>query len=230
MSAVEDLASIMGSMSLPTRGGTHINSAQIITDRQDAIQRMTARLDEVTPKRYRRPIPMDPRIEAWVEEYAQDPTTARSLLLMGPTGTGKTHAAYGALKAAAVRGMRPNRAGRYILGTWATTTFPDFLSKMRPGQFAQGDALTSQRYMDSLRDTPLLLLDDLGLAKETPFIEECTHRLISGRYDEERPTIYTTNWTAGNLAEKVGDRIADRLAQECLIVSFKGESLRLPRR
>jgi DNA replication protein DnaC len=204
-----------------------INSAPVIVDQEDAARRMNDRLDEVIPKRYRRPVPMLPAVEAWVEEYAQDPTTARSLLIMGPTGTGKTHAAYGALRAAAVRALRPNRAGRYILGTWMSTTFPDFMASMRPGQFQTGDALTSQKYMMSLRETPLLVVDDLGMCRENPFVEECTHRLISGRYDEERPTIYTTNLDAVGLADGVGGRIASRLMQECLIVAMKGQDRRL---
>lgn len=204
-----------------------VNCAPVITEIEDARRRMNARLDEVIPKRYRRPIPMDPRIEEWVAEYARCPETARSLLIMGPTGTGKTHAAYGALRAAAVRGMRPNRVGRYVLGTWMTTTFPDFMAAMRPGQFEKGDSLTSQKYMLTLRDTPLLVLDDVGMCRVNEFTEECTHRLISGRYDEERPTIYTTNLDPSNLADGVGDRIASRLVQECVIVSMKGVDRRL---
>lgn len=204
-----------------------INAAPIITEQADAVARMNSRLDEVIPKRYRKAGVEHPAIVQWVAEYAQEPAEARSLLIMGPTGTGKTHAAYGALRGAACAALRPNRAGRYVLGTWMATTFPDFLAAMRPGQFERGDTLTSQKYMLALRETPLLVIDDLGMAKANEFVEECTHRLISGRYDDERPTIYTTNLSPARLADGVGGRIASRLMQECVKVPMTGADRRL---
>lgn len=203
-----------------------INQAAIITELGDAQARMNARLDEVIPKRYREARVENPQIQAWVDSYLADRANSPSLLIMGPVGSGKTWAGYGALRAAAVMGVQANRAGRYVLGTWVATTFPDFVAQMRPRAFASNDEMTSERYMLTLRDTPLLLLDDLGVGKSTEWTEDVTHRLISGRYDEERPTIYTTNLTPKELDNVIGARMVSRLTEQCVRVNMIGADRR----
>lgn len=203
-----------------------INCAPIITELADAQERMHARLDEVIPKRYRGAKVEHPEVRAWIQQYIAAPSEARSLLIMGPVGSGKTHAAYGALRAAAVHSLKPNRAGRYILGSWVSTTFPDFVSLMRPRGFAERDDMTSEKYMLSLRETPLLLLDDLGVGKATEWTEEVTHRLVSGRYDDMRPTIYTTNLAPKDLDQVIGARMVSRLVEQCDRVSLLGADRR----
>lgn len=199
-----------------------VNCAPVITDLADAQDRMNARLDEVIPKRYRAAAVEHPAIAEWVEEYVECPSEARSLLVMGPVGSGKTWAAYGALRAAAVRSLKPNRAGRYVLGTWTSTTFPDFVAHLRPRAYSERDDMTSEKYMLTLRETPLLLLDDLGVGKATEWTEEVTHRLVSGRYDDEKPSIYTTNLTPAELNVIVGERMVSRLAEQCVRVQLLG--------
>lgn len=221
------LPSLIAAYRSEARGGTHINSAPVITELGDARARMNARLDEVIPKRYRNSRVEHPEIQAWVDEYLQDPADARSLLIMGNVGTGKTWAGYGALRMAAVMGVKPNRAGRYILGTWVATTFPDFIAQTRPGAYTgTKDELNSEKYMLQLRETPLLLLDDLGVGKATDWTEGETHRLVSGRYDDEKPTIYTTNLTPKELDHVLGARMVSRLVEECVRVNLVGEDRR----
>lgn len=210
----------------PHRGGTAINSAEVITDLAHAQVRMNQRLDEVIPKRYRNAGVEHPEIAAWVEEYLENPAESRSLLIMGNVGTGKTWAGYGALREAAVRGVQRNRAGRYVLGTWLATTFPDFVATMRPRAFADKDDMTSEKYMLQLRDTPLLMLDDLGVGKSTEWTEDVTHRLINGRYDAELPTIYTTNLAPKDLDIVIGARMVSRLTELCVRVNMLGADRR----
>lgn len=223
------LASMLSHYRRQPGGGTHINGADIITDLGDAQQRMNARLDEVIPKRYRNATVDHPEVRAWVEQYVADPDDSPSLLIMGPVGTGKTYAAYGALRESAVRTLRPNRAGRYILGQWTAATFPDFVGNMRPKQSYNRDDVSSEAYLASLRATPLLVLDDLGVGKESEWVEEVTHRLVSGRYDDERATIYTTNLSPKELSDVIGARLVSRLVEQCTRVSLLGADRRRAR-
>ena len=51
--------------------------------------------------------------------------------------------------------------------------------------------------MDILRpvmDADLLVLDDLGSEKPSEWVEETMNLIVNTRYNERRPTIFTTNY------------------------------------
>lgn len=85
-------------------------------------------------------------------------TTGPSLLLAGVTGAGKTHEAYGAIRALA-------RAGLGV--RWRATTAPDVYAGLRPRP--GGDSETE---LAALARSPGLLLDGLGAAKASEWAEE----------------------------------------------------------
>jgi DNA replication protein DnaC len=178
-------------------------------------------LDAAIPARYRDARTHHPEILSWVAQYSENAAETPSLLILGRTGVGKTHNAYGALRLAVVGALRPNRVGQYTARRWRAITFSDYLAAMRPSR--HGDPETA---LAELRETPLLMIDDLGIAKGSEFVEECTYRLISGRYDSQKPTIYTTNLALGELKEALGDRIASRLAETCARVVLDGPDRR----
>jgi DNA replication protein DnaC len=177
----------------------------------EAVQKM-ASCDELFPRRYRDAEPDHPDVSAWVHEAVTHLAEARSLLLLGATGVGKTHLAYGALRAA-VLGCRG--------ASWASTTFADFAAALRP-QPKKDTEIEMQRY----RAVDLLLLDDLAAAKNSEWVEEITYRLINGRYEDMRPTIFTTNLALVDLKEAIGDRVASRLAETCTRVVLDGPDRR----
>ena len=96
-----------------------------------------------------------------------------SLLIAGPTGTGKTHQAYGAIRALLAAGVRLR---------WEAITAADLYARLRPRPATTPNA-TCRR---SAR-CPLLLLDDLGAAKSREWTEELTYRLINHRYNAPAP-------------------------------------------
>ncbi|GAA2566167.1 hypothetical protein GCM10010435_44170 [Winogradskya consettensis] len=163
------------------------------------------------PRRYRDAHADHPTIVTWAEAYAADPVDLKSLLLVGPVGTGKTHQAYGAIRKAAA-------CGRGI--TWQAVDFADFCAELRPsGKDPEGSLA---RY----RDADLLLVDDLGAAKSSEWVEETTYRLINARYKDMRTTIFTTNLAPDRLASGLGDRIASRLVETCDLVPLLGSDRR----
>ncbi|MEV6382017.1 ATP-binding protein [Streptomyces sp. NPDC051773] len=164
--------------------------------------------DARIPARYRRALADHPQIIAWADQIADagrpgpgGPGIAEgpSLLIAGPTGTGKTHQAYGAVRALLTRGVRLR---------WEATTSADLHARLRPR--AGHD---SERDLQTLARCPLLVLDDLGAAKTSEWTEELTYRLINHRYERMLPTLITTNLPIPELRTALGDRVTSRLAE-----------------
>lgn len=174
--------------------------------------RAMAACDESFPRRFRDAQPAHPEVVRWVEAVGKDIESAPSLLLLGPQGRGKTWLAYGALRAALLK--RPR-------ATWASRTFPDFAASLRPRA-----GVDTEAEIERFRSADLLLLDDLGTAKGSEWVEEITYRLINGRYEAMRPTVFTTNLTLEELRAAIGDRISGRLAETCIRVLLDGQDRR----
>ncbi|MFF4799916.1 ATP-binding protein [Streptomyces sp. NPDC001351] len=164
--------------------------------------------DARIPARYRRALADHPQVTAWADEIARagrpgpgGPGIAEgpSLLIAGPTGTGKTYQAYGAVRTLLSRGVRLR---------WEATTSADLHARLRPRAGHDGE-----RELQTLVRCPLLLLDDLGAAKTSEWTEELTYRLINHRYEHMLPTLITTNLPTAELRTALGDRVASRLAE-----------------
>ncbi|MFD7705611.1 ATP-binding protein [Streptomyces sp. NPDC059786] len=137
----------------------------------------------------------------------------RSLLLLGSTGTGKTHQAYGAIRELAITG---------VAARWVVTTAADLYGALRPRH-----GIDSEAEFARYRDARILLIDDLG-ADRTPteFVEEVNFRLINHRYEHHLPTLITTNLLRKELAARLGDRVTSRLIEMCQPVVFEGPDRR----
>lgn len=194
------LANILNSRGIDP-AATSSNAAEPIP----ALQAAQARI----PARYRAALADHPEITDWVREVAEAgrpgpggaPGIAqgRSLLIVGTTGTGKTHQAYGAVRSLITVGVRLR---------WKATTAADLYADLRPRPGHDGE----RELMDMAR-CPLLIIDDLGAAKSSEWTEEITMRLINRRYNEMLPTLITTNLGMADLREYLGDRVASRLTE-----------------
>jgi DNA replication protein DnaC len=71
-----------------------------------------------------------------------------------------------------------------------------------------------------------LLLDDLGAEKSTDFVREMIGALIDRIYRDDKLLIVTSNLDLNALAQKLDDRVADRLVEMCLAIKFTGGSYR----
>lgn len=174
------------------------------------------------PRRYRDALADHAEVTAWVKEIAAagrpGPGGAPgidhgpSLLIAGPTGTGKTYQAYGAIRSLLSAGVRLR---------WEAITTAELHATLRPRQGHDGE-----RRFQELAHSPLLLLDDLGAAKASEWTEELTYRLIDHRYAHELPTLITTNVPIADLRTAVGDRVASRLAEMTHRVILNGPDRR----
>lgn len=84
----------------------------------------------------------------------------------------------------------------------------------------------AERDLATLSTCPLLILDDLGAAKQSEWTEEITYRLINRRYTDLLPTLLTTNLPTAALRDAVGDRVASRLAEMTTTVVLTGADRR----
>lgn len=166
-----------------------------------------------TPARYRDSVADRPEVLDWVARYLIDGGSFGSLMLQGFVGTGKTHQAYGALRAIAESGA-PDV-------DWRATTACELYRRLRPN-----DANDQDRVLSDICSAPLLLLDDLGAANPSKFVEEVTYQVVDHRYANCLPTIFTTNLATGPLYTAIGQRSGSRLTEMCTWVSFDGPDRR----
>jgi DNA replication protein DnaC len=163
-----------------------------------------------------------PKIGAWVDEYHTNPSTARSLLLLGSTGTGKTHAAYAALRHAVVSAAQ-TRTGLWRAPAWRALTHADLIASLRPRSARDHDP---EAILERYQTVELLFIDDLGAIKATEYVEEVTYRLLNARYEAMLPSVVTSNLAMPALKESIGDRIASRLAETATRVVLDGPDRR----
>lgn len=166
-----------------------------------------------TPPRFHHAIADHPQVTDWVTRYLLDPALAGSLALFGHTGVGKSHQAYGAFALIGQSGRRPVK--------WVAAAEPDLYARLRPGS-----GLASEAEFTRVADAPLLLIDDLGAARDTDWTEEVMFRLINRRYNQCLPTLFTTNVPLEQLKKAMGDRVNSRLRQMCIKVEMGGTDRR----
>lgn len=76
-------------------------------------------------------------------------------------------------------------------------------------------------------DTPLLVLDDLGAEKTTPWALQSLYVILNKRGSELRQTIITSNLSLDEMSNELSDRIASRIKGMCKVVVMKGKDRRL---
>lgn len=182
---------------------------------------------EVIPFRYQAAVVDQPDVLTWCKELVRRARAdqnanrsaiasvrrGRSLLLLGPTGTGKTYQAYASIRELAITG---------VAATWVVTTAADMYAALRPRHGIDSEA-EFRRY----RNASVLLVDDLGAErKPTEFTEEINFRLVNWRYENHMPTLLTSNVLPKELAARLGDRVTSRLGEMCQRIVLEGPDRR----
>lgn len=186
-----------------------------LTSREGFLQRTGETTDRRIPVRFREAATDDKDVLAWCEAFGPD---SPSLLIIGPTGSGKTHAAYAAIRVLAAQGIPVK---------WDALTAPDLYARLRPR-----DGIDTEGVFQGIASAELLMLDDLGAAKASEWTEEVNYRLVNFRYDRSLPMILTSNLpviaAAGkpSLSAALGERVMSRLSGMCQYVTLRGPDRR----
>jgi DNA replication protein DnaC len=117
------------------------------------------------------------------------------LVLTGPSGCGKTHLA----AAIANQCIEKNRPAFYI-------TTPDLLDHLR-SSFNPNSEIPYDEFFEQVRNTPVLILDDLGAQSGTPWAKEKLEQLISHRYSNQLPTVIVSILPVDELEERIRTRL-----------------------
>jgi DNA replication protein DnaC len=164
----------------------------------------------------------------FVEQYPLDKT---GLLLIGPSGAGKTHLAVAILKELTLKKGIP-------------CLFCDYrdLLKQIQNSYNPSVEVTELELLGPVFETEVVVLDDLGAVVPTGWVWDTVSVILNTRYNENRTTIITTNFQDGpaaaiagtrsnerqpmTLGDRIGERMRSRLCEMCRVVDLDAPDYR----
>lgn len=142
-----------------------------------------------------------------------------NLLLMGKTGTGKTH-----ISTAIAREVI--RKGYDVIYDTTQNIISDFETDRFKNAYSQAEPKA-----DKYLECDLLIVDDLGTEFITPFTVSTIYNLVNTRQNRGLSTIISTNLSPEELSRRYEDRIYSRLiGTGYRVLMFVGPDMRITRR
>jgi DNA replication protein DnaC len=118
-------------------------------------------------------------------------------VLSGPSGSGKT------LIAAAIANERIKHGQEAFF-----QNVPDLLDHLRAA-FTPSSEMPYDELFERVSNTPVLILDDLGVQACTPWAGEKLYQLLNHRFVSELPTVITLGVSLEELDERLRTRMSD---------------------
>lgn len=136
------------------------------------------------------------------------------VIFIGPVGTMKTSMAVGIAQELL-------RNGRGVMFVPLAELFDNLVRMSK-----QKDNTEFLAFENRLKETSLLILDDLGTEYPGDWIRNKVDAIISHRYNRLKPICITTNLLPGEMAERYQERVYDRLKGSSIVISVASESMR----
>lgn len=132
------------------------------------------------------------------------------LALLGRSGAGKTHLA----AAIANRRIELGKPALFIV-------VPDLLDHLRASYRPEAEEPYNSLF-EQVRNTPLLVLDDLGAHSATPWATEKLYQILNHRYNAQLPTVITTNTPLEEMDERLRTRLGDVSESQMYVLEETG--------
>lgn len=148
----------------------------------------------------------------YVKNFREFLDEGTGVLLFGKIGTGKSHIAACIANALIDKG--------FLCKMTNISTMVNELQASFEGRAG---------YIDNLRRYSLLIIDDLGIERNTEYMTEQLYNIIDARYTSGLPMIVTTNLSIKEMSKPANiesARIYDRILDRCHPVEIKGTSRR----
>lgn len=149
----------------------------------------------------------------YVENWDDMKARSSGLLLWGDVGTGKSFFAGCIANALLEKGVP-------VL----MTNFSRILNTLSGMHFEDRN-----QFIDSLNRYNLLIIDDLGIERNSEFALEQVFNVIDSRYRSKKPLIVTTNLTLtelNNAPDVAHRRIYDRILERCAPIRINNRNIR----
>ena len=152
----------------------------------------------------------------YVKEYEQMKKENIGLLFCGTVGSGKT----------------------YLACCIANALIEEYMIRVKIRNFAQiindlqksGFDLDKNEYIEALTNVSVLILDDLGIERDTSYAKEQVYNIVNSRYLKQKPTIFTTNLPYEKIQNSDDgveyERIYSRIIEMCIPIKVMGEDFR----
>src|ERR1700726_578371 len=135
--------------------------------------------------------------QGFVRDYPG--SAEKGLLLMGPSGVGKTHLAVASLKELVRRG----HGGLFC-------DYRELLKEIQ-ASYNPASESTEMGILEPIRTVEILILDDLGASKPSDWVRDIVGIVVNARYNEKRTTLITTNYVDNPVPEGESSRIGGKL-------------------
>ncbi|MBE6732071.1 MAG: ATP-binding protein [Ruminococcaceae bacterium] len=139
-----------------------------------------------------------------------------SLLFMGSTGLGKTHLSL------AIAGVVISKGFGVVYGS--AQSFASMIERERFKEIENEDVATT------LISADLLILDDLGVEFQSPYVTSVLYNIIDSRIMKNAPTIISTNLSIEDIKKKYSERLVSRILGGFSRINFYGKDIRLLKR
>jgi len=155
-------------------------------------------------------------------DYAQNfgmyKEKGEGLFITGGYGVGKTH-----LAAAITNYLIRSKMATVIFGNVTT-----LLGRLRSA-YSDDSEYEETQILKELHDVDLLVIDDLGKEKPTPWVEEKLYNVVNERYENYKPIIVTSNLELEEIEQRLetcGGAIVSRIIEMCRGVKIVGPDFR----
>lgn len=153
------------------------------------------------------------KVHKYVEQWDKMKAMSMGLLIWGNVGTGKSFAAGCIANALIDKGVP-------VL----MTNFSRILNSLM-GMFSEDRS----EFIDGFNKYELLIIDDLGIERNSEFALEQVYNIVDSRYRSKKPLIVTTNLTLDELKhppELARRRIYNRILERCIPLRINNGNIR----